>query len=213
MVVGNRIGSAGAHRPGATAIEIPRRRFLQGAAALGGAALLEAFAPMGPVAAAAGTLRDIDHFIFLMKENRSFDHYFGTLSGVRGFDDATAMVLSDGRPVFAQADSQEGSRVLPFRLDTTRTNAQRLHVLDPQLASATPILEWQKMDLWIPAHCAEDGAAAPLTMGYLARADLLYYHALADVFTISPMDCERSRTQSSSKIRSAQLIDAVYAEV
>ena len=105
------------------------------------------------------------------------------------------------------------TRVLPFRLDTTRTNAQRLHVLDPQLASATPILEWQKMDLWIPAHCAEDGAAAPLTMGYLARADLPYYHALADVFTISPMDCERSRTQFSSKIRSAQLIDAVYAEV
>ena len=61
---------------------------------------------MEPAAAAAGTLRDIDHFIFLMKENRSFDHYFGTLSGVRGFDDATAMVLSDRRPVFDQADSQ-----------------------------------------------------------------------------------------------------------
>lgn len=73
MVVGSRVGSAGANRTGATASEIPRRRFLQDAAALGGAALLEAFAPMGPVAATAETLRDIDHFIFLMKENRSFD--------------------------------------------------------------------------------------------------------------------------------------------
>lgn len=184
MVVGNRVGSAGAHRTGATAIEIPRRRFLQGAAAFGGAALLEALAPIGPVAAAAGTLRDIDHFIFLMKENRSFDHYFGTLSGVRGFDDATAMVLSDGRPVFAQADSQDGSRVVPFRLDTTRTNAQRLHVLDHSWQAQHRSWNGGKMDLWIPAHRAEDGAAAPLTMGYLARADLPYYHALADAFTI-----------------------------
>lgn len=117
----------GISRTGATAIEIPRRRFLQGAAALGGAAIIR---PLAAAPAGAGTLRDIDHFIFLMKENRSFDHYFGTLSGVRGFDDANAMVLPDGRPVFAQADPQDDARVLPFRLDTRRTNAQRLRALD-----------------------------------------------------------------------------------
>jgi phospholipase C len=33
------------------------------------------------------TLSDIRHVVFLMQENRSFDHYFGTLSGVRGFSD------------------------------------------------------------------------------------------------------------------------------
>jgi phospholipase C len=175
--------SKGARRTGTTEIGVPRRRFLQGAAALGGAGLLELFAPVAALAA-PGSLREIDHFIFLMKENRSFDHYFGTLSGVRGFDDATAMALPDGHPVFAQADGQGGARVLPFRLDTKRTNAQRLHVLDHSWQAQHQSWNDGKMDLWIPAHRAEDGAAAPLTMGYLARADLPYYHALADAFTI-----------------------------
>jgi len=38
--------------------------------------------------AAPAKLTDIDHIVILMQENRSFDHYFGTLSGVRGFGDA-----------------------------------------------------------------------------------------------------------------------------
>jgi phospholipase C len=175
-------GSAAA-RIGSTMIGMPRRRFLQGAAALAGAAMLEPFRPAAGLTA-AGSLRDIDHFIFLMKENRSFDHYFGTLSGVRGFEDAKAMALPDGHSVFAQADRQGGARVLPFRLDTRRTNAQRLHVLDHSWQAQHQSWNGGKMDLWIPAHRAEDGAAAPLTMGYLARADLPYYHALADAFTI-----------------------------
>ena len=29
----------------------------------------------------------IQHVVFLMQENRSFDHYFGKLGGVAGFDD------------------------------------------------------------------------------------------------------------------------------
>jgi phospholipase C len=62
----------------------------------------------------------------LMKENRSFDHYFGTLAGVRGFDDATALALPDGRPVFYQPDLQHpDGYVLPFRLDTRRTSASK----------------------------------------------------------------------------------------
>jgi phospholipase C len=183
VAAGNGAGSVAAHWTGANAIEIPRRRFLRGAAALGAAAMLEPFAPAGGLAA-AGTLHEIDHFIFLMKEIRSFDHYFGTLSGVRGFDDANAMVLPDGHPVFAQTDAQDGTRVLPFRLDTKRTNAQRLHQLDHSWLAQHQSWDGGKMDLWIPAHRAEDGAAAPLTMGYLAGADLPYYHALADAFTI-----------------------------
>ena len=34
-----------------------------------------------------GTIEDVEHVVVLMQENRSFDHYFGTLSGVRGFGD------------------------------------------------------------------------------------------------------------------------------
>jgi phospholipase C len=163
--------------------ELPRRRFLQGAAALGGAVLLESLGP-APAMAAPGSLRDIDHFIFLMKENRSFDHYFGTLRGVRGFDDASAMTLPDGRTIFAQSDRQDGIRVLPFRLDTRRTNAQRFRQLDHSWRAQHQSWNGGRMDLWIPAHRFEDGARAPLTMGHYARADLPYYYALADAFTI-----------------------------
>ena len=36
---------------------------------------------------AGSDLGAIEHVVFLMQENRSFDHYFGTYPGVRGFSD------------------------------------------------------------------------------------------------------------------------------
>ena len=53
-----------------------------------------------------GSLRDIKHVVLLMQENRSFDHYFGTLAGVRGFDDPKPLQLSSGQSVFYQPDSE-----------------------------------------------------------------------------------------------------------
>jgi phospholipase C len=103
---------------------------------------------------------------------------------VRGFDDPTAQ-RPGGGSVFRQADADNpDGYVLPFRLDTHRTSAQRLHDLShawgPQHA------EWDggAMDSWIPAHRAADGPSGPLTMGYLTREDLPFYYALADAFTI-----------------------------
>ena len=117
-------------------VDLVRRRLLGGSvagaglAALGlpGAALAELVPPAQQLAPAK--LSDIDHIIVLMKENRSFDHYFGTLSGVRGFDDREVLTLASGRPVFHQPDSMHADGyVLPFRLDTTRTSAQRMRAL------------------------------------------------------------------------------------
>jgi phospholipase C len=165
--------------------KIGRREFLRGAAA---ATTLSAMPGESSVAEAERgklpRLNDIDHVIILMKENRSFDHYFGTLAGVRGFDDPAAQ-RADGSSLFRQADpyARDGY-ILPFRLDTFKTNAQRLYDLDngwkPQHAS------WNEgaVDNWIPAHRASVGEHAPLTMGHLARADLPFYYALADAFVI-----------------------------
>src|SRR3974390_579239 len=106
-------------------IDIARRRLLQGAAA---SAAMTALGPFG-AAAAPAKLTDIDHVFILMKENRSFDHYFGTLRGVRGFDDAAAAKLPDGSPIFAQPDpASPAGHVLPFRMDGKTTRAQ--HLLD-----------------------------------------------------------------------------------
>jgi phospholipase C len=35
-------------------------------------------------AAAAGDIRDVQSVVIFMQENRAFDHYYGTLGGVRG---------------------------------------------------------------------------------------------------------------------------------
>src|SRR5215510_11015922 len=60
-----------------------------------------------------GTIEDVEHIVILMQENRSFDHYFGTLRGVRGFNDPRAVNLASGKPVWYQP-SPSGD-VLPFR--------------------------------------------------------------------------------------------------
>jgi phospholipase C len=136
-------------------------------------------------ALAAHSLNDIDHFVIMMQENRSFDHYFGTLSGVRGFDDPKAHMLSTGRSVFYQPDMiNPDGYILPFHLDTATTSAQQLHDLSHEWDPQHGALNGGAMDGWLAAHRIADGITGPLTMGYFTRADLPFYYALADAFTI-----------------------------
>ncbi|MGH6889551.1 MAG: alkaline phosphatase family protein [Rhizomicrobium sp.] len=164
---------------------IPRRQVLRGAAAAAALGALNSVPLAGALAEAAtpAKLSDIDHIIILMKENRSFDHYFGTLAGVRGFDDAKA-VRRDGSSPFRQAAPKaRDGYVLPFHLDTLKTNAQRLHDLSHTWEAQHASWNGGALDNWIAAHRSA-GKSAPLTMGYLTRADLPLYHALADAFTL-----------------------------
>src|SRR3712207_66684 len=62
-----------------------------------------------------GSIADVEHVIFLMQENRSFDHYFGTLRGVRGFADPHPVTLPSGKSVFHQPNGAD--ELLPFRPD------------------------------------------------------------------------------------------------
>src|SRR5580692_9136289 len=65
---------------------------------------------------------DIKHVVVLMQENRSFDHYFGAMPGVRGFADPAV-----SRQVFFQKDpSNPKGYLLPFHTDTTTTNAEQI---------------------------------------------------------------------------------------
>ena len=95
---------------GSVASGLSRRRFLQ-ATGLGAAAAAAAGLSSGPAAATtalpkgwSGTIRDVKHVVILMQENRSFDHYFGTLRGVRGFGDKQILRYPNGTSVFAQPD-------------------------------------------------------------------------------------------------------------
>jgi phospholipase C len=161
-----------------------RRRFLAGAAAASGTTAASLLLPpnvrraLADPAPARGSFADIEHVVILMQENRSFDHYFGTLRGVRGFDDP------DG--LFRQPDPlNPDGYLLPFHLDTHRTNAQAI----PSTSHAWTVQHqaWNngRMDNWLPAHRAADGnTKGPYTMGYFTREDIPFQYALADAFTI-----------------------------
>src|SRR6476469_7741440 len=95
-----------------------RRRLVQGAASMAIAAAASTLMPpnvrrmLASEPPARGSIRDIKHVVVLMQENRSFDHYFGTLAGVRGFDDPQALKLPGGKSIFYQPDTENPSGYL-----------------------------------------------------------------------------------------------------
>jgi phospholipase C len=173
-------------------MELTRRRLLGSSVGVIGGALGMSALPgnvrraLGAVPSRPPGLGDIKHVVFLMQENRSFDHYFGTMPGVRGFGDPAAMRLASGRSVFYQpdADNPDGY-LLPFHLDTRSTSAQAIP--STSHAWSTQHAAWNNgaMDQWVPAHRAADGDAnGPYTMSYYTRDDIPFQFALAEAFTI-----------------------------
>jgi phospholipase C len=171
---------------------ITRRRLLGGAAVATSLAAASAVLPPNlSKAIAAPTpkgaqLGDIKHVVLLMQENRSFDHYFGTLYGVRGFSDPDAIKLPNGKPVWYQPDpNNPDGYLLPYRLNTTISAAQATPSLSHNWGPQHSALDGGKMDDWVPAHYAADGSTnGPYTMGYFTREDIPFQYALADAFTI-----------------------------
>ena len=132
-----------------------------------------------------GSLRNIKHIVLLMQENRSFDHYFGTLAGVRGFDDPNALKLSTGRSVFYQPDDQNpNGYLLPFHLDTRSSSAQKIPSTSHAWAVQHASWNGGKMDKWLEAHRRADGPNGPYVMGHYKRSDIPFQFALAESFTL-----------------------------
>jgi phospholipase C len=129
--------------------------------------------------------RSIEHVVLLMQENRSFDHYFGTMPGVRGFSDPDALRLAHGDTVFRQPDpANPDGYTLPFHLDTKTTSAQRIPTTSHAWHVQHAALHGGRMDNWLPAHREADGDDGPFVMGYYQRDDLPFHYALADAFTV-----------------------------
>jgi len=128
---------------------------------------------------------DAEHVVILMQENRSFDHSFGTLQGVRGFNDPRAIDLPNGNPVWFQ-ENEEGETFDPFRLDIKNTKITWMGDLPHSRASQVDAHNNGKYDNWLPSKKSgkKKYANLPLTMGYYTREDLPFYYALADAFTV-----------------------------
>ncbi|MFD7441664.1 alkaline phosphatase family protein [Streptomyces sp. NPDC059909] len=126
---------------------------------------------------APGGLDAVKHVVILMQENRSFDHYFGTLPGVRGFADRNAIELPSGAPVFAQPAGERIIRPFLARAAAGSADLDTFHDLDHGWQTAQEAWHGGWMDRWVPAK-------TPATMAYLDRADIPLHFALADAFTV-----------------------------
>ncbi|HVT75391.1 MAG TPA: alkaline phosphatase family protein, partial [Acidimicrobiales bacterium] len=180
------------------------RRKLVGAGLVGGAAAFVGMSPatraaLATVAPSGSSLNDIEHFVILCQENRSFDHYFGTLAGVAGFADPT--VQPDpitGRTVFQQIDPNPlngvGATMLPWRVQPTASAAQCMADVDHTWQSQHVSLANGTNAAFVTSHSVADlvsdhdpTVGGARTMSYFTRADLPFHYALADAFTI----CDR----------------------
>ncbi|WP_459715474.1 phosphocholine-specific phospholipase C [Paraburkholderia sp. 2C] len=162
-----------------------RRRFLQTVASSAGAAAAMTALPDSirralavPAASRTGTIKDIEHIVVFMQENRSFDHYFGHVRGVRGYNDRFPIPLPGGNPVWFQPSKADPTKpVLPFHLDTLTTSAQCVGDLDHNWYPTHAAIDNGRYDQW-PANKTD------MTMGYHLRTDIPFHYALADAFTV-----------------------------
>jgi phospholipase C len=167
-----------------------RREFLQQAALLSSAATWAGAFPAAVAKAFAidpepgSTYLDAEHVVILMQENRSFDHAFGTMKGVRGYNDPRALTLPNGNPVWVQTN-RHGKSYAPFRLNIKDSNATWLGCLPHGRTDQVDARNGGRYDRWLDVkHLGGDYARLPFTMGHYTREDIPFYYALADAFTI-----------------------------
>jgi phospholipase C len=145
---------------------------------------LIARAAAGP--AAGSDLGAIEHIVFLMMENRSYDHYFGAYPRGRGFNDHPAHSLG----VFAQdyPDAPAivpAGKLLPFHLESS-AGFECTYDLTHEWGPMHLCWNHGRMDSWVKVHTMSqyEGSNGAMTMGYYDRSDLAFYYALADAFTL-----------------------------
>lgn len=131
------------------------------------------------------TFEDAEHVVLLMQENRSFDHVFGSLQGVRGFNDPRAITLPNGNKAWFQKD-YNGDSYAPFRLDLKGSKSTWMGSLPHDWESMVDARNYGRYDNWLIAKRPERKyySHLPLSLGYYNREDLPFYYALADAFTV-----------------------------
>jgi len=168
-----------------------RRAFLKKAALLTSGAGMMGFLPesvrraMSIDPAPGTTYLDAEHVVILMQENRSFDHTYGKLQGVRGFNDPRAISLPNKNKVWLQTD-KKGDTYAPFHLDIKNTKATWMHDLPHSRESQVDAYNGGKYDKWLTSKRSghAEYSDMPLTLGYYDREDLPFYYAFADAFTV-----------------------------
>jgi phospholipase C len=131
------------------------------------------------------TYMDAEHVVILMQENRSFDHCFGKLRGVRGYNDPRTMTQPDGNSVWLQS-GDSGDTYAPWHFNINDTKITWMGSIPHSRPSQIDAWNNNKYDGWIEAKRSgrKQYSDMPLTMGHYSRKDLPFNYALADAFTI-----------------------------
>lgn len=180
-----------------------RREFLKKAVLLSGATGLSGAMPPSIKKALAidpepgSTYLDAEHVVFLMQENRSFDHCFGTLSGVRGFNDPRAITLPDKNLVWLQTN-KAGETYTPFRFDIRDSKITWMGSIPHARHTQVDADRQGKYDNWLDAKKSgnEKYASMPITMGHYNREDLGFNYSMADAFTICDQNFSSGMTST-----------------
>lgn len=170
---------------------ITRRTFV-GAAGATAAALSGLTSSMNSVLAqaksvpannATQSIEDVQHVVILMLENRSFDHYFGTMRGVRGFGDRFPIPLASGKPVWFESDGKR--EITPFHLDMKRMNALKVDTTSHEFADTQAAWNQGRFGFW-PKFKIDivNRKTTGHSMGYYTRTEIPFQFALADAFTL-----------------------------
>lgn len=162
-----------------------RRDFIK-AAMLGSAGvamgLPEAIARAAAINPELGTTYlDAEHVVVLMQENRSFDHAYGALRGVRGFRDPRVHMIPPGQMAWFQPDT-DGTFVPPFRLDMEGSKVTWMGGTPHSWTDQVDARNGGRYDKWLEAKRRGDNF--PMTMGFFTREDIPFYYSLADAFTV-----------------------------
>jgi phospholipase C len=132
-----------------------------------------------PANNATGSIKDVEHVVIYMQENRSFDHYFGALRGVRGLGDPRPLRLPGGGSVWRQPSGEHpDGYVMPFHGDARTTNAYLVEGSDQSHQANTTIVNGGRYDRW------GDTGELHKRMAFYRGSDLPYYYALASAFTV-----------------------------
>ncbi|TKC01786.1 phosphocholine-specific phospholipase C [Pedobacter cryotolerans] len=122
------------------------------------------------------TFYDAEHVVFLMQENRSFDHMFGKMKGVRGFNNPRAKTLPNANKVWLQND-EKGNTFAPFHVDINKTKITWQGGLPHSWSDQVAARNKGKYDKWVPIKSL-------MSLAYYQREDIPFYYAMADAFTI-----------------------------
>ncbi|KAK7204669.1 hypothetical protein BZA70DRAFT_279730 [Myxozyma melibiosi] len=128
-------------------------------------------------------LAQIKHIVLFMQENRAFDHYYGTMAGVRGFKDPNVKI-TNGKSVWYQpTSSDKADYLLPWYLSGDGTYSESAQCMVAGSNDWSPNHNaWNFGDIngWVTNNTA-------WSWGHFKRDDIPTHFGIVEGWTVGDM--------------------------